>query len=117
MYTANTCVECYREVDQKYKQTILVSLKHAFNIRPLIITVSSACSKWRKTESNLNPQKQKLFLMALQPLWALTAFKFPDLFTIDRTPWTIDQLVARPLPKYKTAQTPENIYTHQTSMP
>jgi hypothetical protein len=40
--------------------------------------------------------------MALQPLWALAAFQFPDLFTIGRTPWTSDQLVARPLPKPRT---------------
>jgi hypothetical protein len=38
------------------------------------------------------------FLMALQPLWALATFQFPDLFTIGRTPCTSDQL-----PKYRTA--------------
>jgi hypothetical protein len=31
--------------------------------------------------------------------------QFPDLFTIGRTPWTCDELVARPLPKHRTAQT------------
>jgi hypothetical protein len=41
--------------------------------------------------------------MALQ-LWVLASFQFLDLFTIDRTPWTINQLVARPLPKYRTEQ-------------
>jgi hypothetical protein len=46
-----------------------------------------------------------IFLMTLQPLWALAAFQSPDLFTIGRTPWTVDQLVARPLPKHRTAQT------------
>jgi hypothetical protein len=45
------------------------------------------------------------FLLALQPLWALAAFLFPDLFTIGRTPWTCDQPVAKPLPKHRTAQT------------
>jgi hypothetical protein len=45
------------------------------------------------------------FWMALQPLWALASFRFPDLFTIGTTPWTSDQLVARPLPKHRTAQT------------
>jgi hypothetical protein len=35
--------------------------------------------------------------MALQPLWTLTSFQSPDLFTIGRTSWTSDQLVARPL--------------------
>jgi hypothetical protein len=32
--------------------------------------------------------------MALQPLWALAAFQFPDLFTIGITPWMNDQLIA-----------------------
>jgi hypothetical protein len=36
---------------------------------------------------------------------ALAAFQSPDLFTTGRTPWTRDQLVARPLPKHRTAQT------------
>jgi hypothetical protein len=36
--------------------------------------------------------------MALQPLWALAAFQFPNLYTVGRTPWTSDQPVARPLP-------------------
>jgi hypothetical protein len=44
-------------------------------------------------------------------------FKLPHLFTNDTTPWTSDQLVARPLPKYRTAQTQKHIYTHQTSIP
>jgi hypothetical protein len=43
--------------------------------------------------------------MALQPLWALVAFQFPDPVTDGRTPWTSDQLVARPLPKHRTSQT------------
>jgi hypothetical protein len=52
------------------------------------------------------------FLLALQPLWALACFQFPDLFTIGRIPWTGDQLVARPLPKHLTAQTQnKHIYT------
>jgi hypothetical protein len=32
-------------------------------------------------------------------------FQFHDHFTEGRTPWTGDQLVARPLPKYRTTQT------------
>jgi hypothetical protein len=52
------------------------------------------------------------FLTALQPLWALAAFQFPDLFTIGGTSWTSDQLVARPLPKHRAAQTQnKHIYT------
>jgi hypothetical protein len=38
------------------------------------------------------------YLMAPQPLWALAAFQSPDLFTIGRTPWMSDQLVARSVP-------------------
>jgi hypothetical protein len=50
--------------------------------------------------------------MSLQPLWALAAFQFPDLFAIGGTPWTSDQLVARSLPKHRTAQTQnKHIYT------
>jgi hypothetical protein len=35
--------------------------------------------------------------------WPL--FQFHGHFTDDRTPWTSDQLVARPLPKHRTTQT------------
>jgi hypothetical protein len=38
--------------------------------------------------------------------WALASdFQFHDHFRDGRTPWTSDQLVARPLPKYRTRQT------------
>jgi hypothetical protein len=37
-------------------------------------------------------------------------------FTDCRTPWTGDQLVARPLPKHRTTQTQKKAHTHQTSM-
>jgi hypothetical protein len=37
-------------------------------------------------------------------------------FTDGRTLWTGDQLVARPLPKYRTTQTQKNAHAHQTSM-
>jgi hypothetical protein len=36
----------------------------------------------------------EIFLLALQSLWALVSFQFPDLFTIGRTPWMSDQLFA-----------------------
>jgi hypothetical protein len=42
---------------------------------------------------------------------------FISSFTDGRTPWTGDQLVARPLPKHRTRQTKINAYTHQISMP
>jgi hypothetical protein len=36
-----------------------------------------------------------------------------DLYTIGRTPWTSDRPIARPLPKYRTAQTQnKRTYTH-----
>jgi hypothetical protein len=47
-----------------------------------------------------------LFLLALQPPWALASeFQFHDYCTDGRTPWTGDQLVIRPLPKHRTTQT------------
>jgi hypothetical protein len=45
--------------------------------------------------------------LALQPL----IFQFRDHFTDGRTPWTGDQLVARPLPKHRTTKT-ENKHTY-----
>jgi hypothetical protein len=57
----------------------------------------------------------RVFLLTLQLLWALASFYVPDLFTIGRTPWTSDQLVARPLPKHMSAQTQnKHIYTPNT---
>jgi hypothetical protein len=50
--------------------------------------------------------------MALQPFvgsWLLLQFRNP-FYTDDRTPWTSDQSVARPLPTHGTTET-------QTSMP
>jgi hypothetical protein len=42
--------------------------------------------------------------------WPL--FQFPDLFTLGRTPWTSDQLVAMSLSKHSTTQTQnKHIYT------
>jgi hypothetical protein len=53
--------------------------------------------------------------VALQPFGPLPFFGSLILYTVDRTPWTGDQPVARPLPTHRTAQT-ENKLT-QTSMP
>jgi hypothetical protein len=54
--------------------------------------------------------------MALQPsVWSWPLFSFLILYTDSRTPWTGDQLVARPLPIHKTTQI-QNKRT-QTSMP
>jgi hypothetical protein len=61
--------------------------------------------------SNLQFQWE-MFWLALQLLWTLASFQFPDLFTIGRTPWTSNQPVARPLCKHRTAQTQnKHIYT------
>jgi hypothetical protein len=54
--------------------------------------------------------------MALQPFvgpWPL--FQFLNVFTVDRTPWTGGQPIARPLPIQRTTQI-QNKRT-QTSMP
>jgi hypothetical protein len=41
-----------------------------------------------------------------------------DLYTVGRAPWSSVLPVARPLPKYRTAQTQnERTHTDQTSMP
>jgi hypothetical protein len=51
------------------------------------------------------------------PLWTLaSAFQFHDHFTDGRTPWTSNQLVARPLPKHRTTQT-QNKHTHTHQIP
>jgi hypothetical protein len=42
-------------------------------------------------------------------------FPFHDHFTDGRTPWASNQLVARPLPKYRTTEK-QNKHTHETSM-
>jgi hypothetical protein len=60
-------------------------------------------------------RKRNPFLLALQPLWALASFQFPDLFTIGRSPWTSYHLIARPLPKHRKTQTQnKHIYTSNT---
>jgi hypothetical protein len=44
--------------------------------------------------------------MALQPfVWPWPLYQFLDFYTVGKTPWTGDQLVARPLPAHRTAQT------------
>jgi hypothetical protein len=57
-------------------------------------------------------RKGSFFSLGLQPSWALASdFPFHDYFTEDRTPWTRDQLVARPLPNHRTTQT-QNKHIH-----
>jgi hypothetical protein len=55
------------------------------------------------------------FHIALQPLWTLAAFQFLNLYTVGRSPWTRDQLVAWSLPTNGSTQT-QNKRT-QTSTP
>jgi hypothetical protein len=46
------------------------------------------------------------FPLLFLPLWSIgLIFQFHDHFTDCRTPWTGDQLVARPLPKHRITQT------------
>jgi hypothetical protein len=47
---------------------------------------------------------QKLiFFLLLLPRWSIgLIYRFLDHFRDGRTPWTGDQLVARPLPKHRT---------------
>jgi hypothetical protein len=57
-------------------------------------------------------EAQQVFDWFYSPCGPWPLFQSPDLFTIGRTSWTSDQLVARPLPKYRTAQTQnKHIYT------
>jgi hypothetical protein len=54
--------------------------------------------------------------LALQPPWALASvFQFRYHFTDGRTPWTSNQLVARPLPKHRTTQT-QNKHIHTSNI-
>jgi hypothetical protein len=71
--------------------------------RPSTQVNSLICSQSLKSLSTSLP---------LQPPWALASdVQFHDHFTDGRTPWTSDQLVARPLPKHRTTQT-QNKHTH-----
>jgi hypothetical protein len=52
------------------------------------------------------PSSQTFFPDLLLPLWSMGLIsQFLDHFTDGRTPWTGDQLVARPLPEHRTTQT------------
>jgi hypothetical protein len=56
------------------------------------------------------------FTGSTAPLGPGLCFQSHDHVTDGRTPWTSDQLVARPLPKHRTTQT-QNKHIHQISMP
>jgi hypothetical protein len=68
-------------------------------------TVPNATNNNDPESVSVTSHPHNFFLMTLQPLWTLAAFQFSDLFTIGRTPWTSDQLIARPLPKHRREQT------------
>jgi hypothetical protein len=62
---------------------------------------------------------EDFYSLLLFPLWSSLPFwniglisQFLDHFTDCRTPWTGDQLIARPLPKHRTTQTQKNAHTH-----
>jgi hypothetical protein len=49
---------------------------------------------------------QSIYLWLYSPLLDLGLyFSFLILYTVGRTPWTGDQLIARPLPTHRTTQT------------
>jgi hypothetical protein len=70
-----------------------------------IIIVPLTMISWNRDNSYLRyctwssnyTKTEQTFWIALQRLWALAAFQFPDLFTVGRTPLMSDHLVARPL--------------------
>jgi hypothetical protein len=84
----------------------------------------SCCIKYGHSEISIRKENREnydmyyhlLYLsMALQPfVRSFTLFSFLILYTVGRTPWTGDQLVAKPLPIRRTTQT-QNKRT-QTSM-
>jgi hypothetical protein len=91
---------------------------------------------WRSDTTMLhnNRTEQDLYMDSERVLDYFPYFLFPPLggllkllehnadfsvswsFKDGRTPWTGDQLVARPLPRHGTTQTQKNAHTHQTSM-
>jgi hypothetical protein len=96
----------------------LFQLKSKYDLQQNILK-SQTC-KWNKFTEVF----EYLFFFLFAPIWELAPllehradFSVSWSFTDGRTPWTGDQLVARPLPKYRTTQTQKNAHTHQTSMP
>jgi hypothetical protein len=69
------------------------------------------------TSHNVTSQETILFYYgstALVAPWPL--FRFLNLYTVGRTPWTGDQAVARPLSTHRTTQT-QNKHTHTFMTP
>jgi hypothetical protein len=63
----------------------------------------------------LDKQLVTIYLWLYSPCGPWSPFQFLNLYTVDRTPWTVDPLVARPLPTSRTSQTQNK--RSQTSMP
>jgi hypothetical protein len=60
----------------------------------------------------LTHNSEGVFEWLYSPCGPWTLFQSPDLFTIGRTPWTSDKLVARSLPQHRRTQTQnKHIYT------
>jgi hypothetical protein len=90
------------------------AVEHYSSVMPRNELKTTNTTQVSLTSYKLNhiPSSSSSFWMVLQPLWALVSFQFLDLFTTSRTTWTSDQLVTRPLPKHRTAQTQnKHIYT------
>jgi hypothetical protein len=106
-------------VNLSWEQYNLISLylfsKHMTDIHYLCKVIGFRLVSTREYIRKRCTTKTYIYLFCwftLQPVWALAAFQSPDLFTIGRTPWTSYQLVARPLPEHKTAQTQnKHLYT------
>jgi hypothetical protein len=89
------------------------------------IFVRQVCEFIESTSSSVlnklscNPIFSRIFFHPLAPHWSLLSFwsiglisQFLDHFTDDRTPWTSDQFVARPLPIHRTTQAQKHTHTH-----
>jgi hypothetical protein len=93
---------------------------YLYQLKPHVVSVSCChffipCSFFAQFP-RISIERALLFFfslsLALQPPWALASdFQFHDYFTDGRTPWTSDQLVARPLPKHRTTET-QNKHEH-----
>jgi hypothetical protein len=93
------------------KETSPACLHVCMLIQPIIhsTTVSTATSNESLSDYIL------LVLWLYSPCTPWSLFQFSNVYTVGRTPWTGDQLIARPLPTHRTTQT-QNKRT-QTSMP
>jgi hypothetical protein len=87
----------------------VVFLSSSISIPELINTKNPDYNvRWREEILNF-------FHLLLEPHWTLAFdFQFHDHFTDCRTPWTSDQLAARPLPKHSTTK---HICTYKTFLP